>query len=144
MDYTALLEPCITHPSPRPFMSSVSHCALQHTYTHRAHSIPQTPATLLTLLPWQTTHYSGLKWCYVLDNDMLYNGNMFCPQCPVLLTTPKALLKCEREGSCGYFGKQKLQIDILPLARIWLVQQTVQCRIYMYIQWYDDVILLFK
>lgn len=81
------------YPSPHPFMSSVSRCALQHTYTHshRANSIPQTPATLLTLLPWQTTHHSGLKWCYVLNNDMLYNGNMVSQQCPVLLTTPTPL-----------------------------------------------------
>lgn len=84
---------CISHPSLRPFMSSVSHCALQHTSTHShsANSIPQTPATLLTLLPWQTTHHSGLKWCYVLDNDTLYNGNMFCPQCQILLKTPMPL-----------------------------------------------------
>lgn len=91
---------CTSHPSPRPFMSSVSHCALQHmsTRSHRANSVPQIPVTLLTSLPWQTRHHSGLKWCYVLDNDMLYNGNMASPQCPVLLTTPMPLFNPERRA----------------------------------------------
>lgn len=124
-------------------MSSVSHCALQHTYTHahRANSIPQTLATPLMSLPWQTTHHSGLKWCYVLNDDMLYNGNMVSPQCPVLLTRPMPLFNSVRGILWGYFDKQKHQMEMLQRPRLISITPTVYlCPVL----WWCDPILLLK